>query len=78
MVTLVDVSKRPFRAVQQISVSATPEGVAISPDGRWIAVSSMAGSNLLITDPGRRKLGTVSLFEIRDGTRDQGERDPGR
>jgi DNA-binding beta-propeller fold protein YncE len=68
VVTLVDVSKRPFRAVQQISVSATPEGVAISPDGRWIAVSSMAGSNLLVTDPGRRKLGTVSLFEIRDGT----------
>jgi hypothetical protein len=27
----------------------------------------MAGSNLLVTDPGRRKLGTVSLFEIRDG-----------
>jgi DNA-binding beta-propeller fold protein YncE len=67
VVTLVDVSKRPFRAVQQISVSATPEGVAISPDGRWIGVSSMAGSNLLTTDPGRRKLGTVALFAIRDG-----------
>ncbi len=67
VVTLVDVSKRPFRAVQQISVSATPEGVAISPDGRWIAVSSMAGSNLLVSDPGRHKLGTVSLFAIQDG-----------
>jgi DNA-binding beta-propeller fold protein YncE len=67
VVTLVDVSKRPFRAVQQISVSATPEGVAISPDGRWIAVSSMAGSNLLPSDPGRHKLGTVSLFAINDG-----------
>jgi len=67
VVTLVDVSKRPFRAVQQISVAATPEGVAISPDGRWIAVSSMAGSNLLATDPGRQKLGKVALYEIRDG-----------
>jgi DNA-binding beta-propeller fold protein YncE len=67
VVTLVDVSKRPFRAVQQISVNATPEGVAISPDGRWIAVSSMAGSNLLATDPGRHKVGTVALFAIRDG-----------
>src|SRR5437867_6849723 len=67
VVTLVDVSKRPFRAVQQISVPATPEGVAISPDGRWIAVSSMAGSNLLATDPGRHKLGTVSLYAIKDG-----------
>jgi DNA-binding beta-propeller fold protein YncE len=68
VVTLVDVSKRPFRAVQQISVAATPEGVAISPDGRWIAVSSMAGSNLLASDPGRHKLGSVSLYAIGDGT----------
>ena len=59
VVTLVDVSKRPFRAVQQISVPATPEGVAISPDGKWIVVSSMAGSNLLADDPGRKKLGKV-------------------
>ncbi len=67
VVTLVDVGKRPFRAAQQISVASTPEGVAISPDGRWIAVSSMAGSNLLAADPGRHKLGKVALYEIRDG-----------
>jgi DNA-binding beta-propeller fold protein YncE len=67
IVTLVDVSRRPFRSVQQISVPAGPEGVAISPDGRWIAVSSMAGSNLLPSDPGRHKVGKVTLFEIRDG-----------
>jgi len=53
--------------VQQISVPATPEGVAISPDGRWIAVSSMAGSNLLPTDPGRNKVGKVALYAIKDG-----------
>ena len=67
IVTLVDVSQRPFRAVQQISVPNTPEGIAISPDGRWIAVSSMAGSNLTPDNPGRNKLGKVVLFEIRDG-----------
>ena len=67
VVTLVDVSKRPFRAVQQISVPATPEGVAISPDGRWIVVSSMAGTNLLATDPGRQKIGKLGLYEIKDG-----------
>ena len=65
--TLVDVSQRPFRAAQQISVPNTPEGVAISPDGRYIAVSSMAGSNLTPDNPGRNKLGKVSLFEIKDG-----------
>ena len=67
VVTLVDVSRRPFRAVQQISVPATPEGVAISPDGRWIVVSSMAGTNLLATNPGRQKIGKLGLYEIKDG-----------
>lgn len=68
VVSLVDVSKRPFRTVQQISVPATPEGVAISPDGKWIVVSSMAGSNLQANDPGRSKLGKVVLYAIKDGT----------
>ncbi len=67
IVTLVDVAQRPFRAAQQISVANTPEGVAISPDGRYIAVSSMAGSNLTPDNPGRNKLGRLQLFEIRDG-----------
>ena len=68
VVTLVDVSSRPFRAVQQISVPSTPEGVAISPDGRWVAVSSMAGSSLTPDDPGRNKIGKLVLFEIKDGS----------
>jgi DNA-binding beta-propeller fold protein YncE len=67
VVTLVDVSRRPFRAVQQISVPNTPEGVAISPDGRYVVVSSMAGSNLTADNPGRNKLGSLVLFEIRNG-----------
>jgi DNA-binding beta-propeller fold protein YncE len=67
-VTLIDTSKRPFRAVQHITVPSTPEGVAISPDGRWIAVNSMAGSSLRPDNPGRNKLGRLTLYEIRDGT----------
>jgi DNA-binding beta-propeller fold protein YncE len=67
VVTLVDVSKRPFRAVQQISVPSSPEGVAISPDGKWIVVQSMAGSNLTASDPGRSKLGKVGLYAIKKG-----------
>ena len=68
VVTLVDVSRRPFRAVQQISVPSTPEGVAISPDGRWIVASCMAGSNLTTDNAGRNKLGKLILFEIKDGS----------
>jgi DNA-binding beta-propeller fold protein YncE len=66
-VTLIDTSKRPFRAVQHLSVPSVPEGVAISPDGRWIAVQAMDGSNLKPDNPGRRERGKVALYEIRDG-----------
>jgi DNA-binding beta-propeller fold protein YncE len=66
-VTLIDVSKRPFRAVQHFTVPSIPEGVAISPDGKWIAVQSMDGSNLTKDNPGRHPQGRVLLFAIRDG-----------
>ncbi len=66
-VTLVDIARRPFRAVQHLSVPALPEGVAISPDGRWIAALTMDGSNLRPDNPGRRERGRVRLFELRDG-----------
>jgi DNA-binding beta-propeller fold protein YncE len=69
LVTLVDVSKRPFRAVQHVTIPSVPEGVALSPDGNWIAVQSLNGSNLTPSDPGpgRQKLGRVTLFAINDG-----------
>lgn len=44
-----------------------PEGVAISPNGKWIAVQAMDGSNLTADNPGRHKIGKVLLFEIRNG-----------
>jgi len=65
--TLIDVSHRPFRAVQHVTVPSVPEGVAISPDGRWIAVQAMDGSNLTSDNPGRKPRGRVLLFEIRNG-----------
>jgi DNA-binding beta-propeller fold protein YncE len=69
LVTLIDVSKRPFRAVQHLTVPATPEGVALSPDGNWIVAQTLNGSNLTPNDPGpgRQKLGRVVLFAIKDG-----------
>jgi DNA-binding beta-propeller fold protein YncE len=69
LITLVDVSKRPFRAAQHLSVPSVPEGVANSPDGKWIVAQSLNGSNLTPKDPsaGRQKLGRVTLFAIKDG-----------
>ena len=65
--TLIDVSHRPFRAVQHVTVPSVPEGVALSPDGRWIAVQAMDGSNLPADNPSRKPRGRVLLFEIRNG-----------
>jgi DNA-binding beta-propeller fold protein YncE len=66
LVTLVDVSKRPFRAVQHLTVPAVPEGVALSPDGKWLAVNTLNGTNLKPTDPGpgRQKVARVVLFAL--------------
>ncbi|KVO50548.1 hypothetical protein [Burkholderia stagnalis] len=66
-VALIDVSREPFRTVQYLSVPSLPEGVAISPDGKWIAVQTMDGSNLTTDNAGRRARGKVLLFAIRDG-----------
>ena len=63
-VTLIDVSKRPFRAVQHLTVPAIPEGVAISPDGKWIVVQAMDGSQLTPDNPGRHPRGKVVLFAV--------------
>jgi len=65
--TLIDVSRRPFRAVQHFTVPSIPEGITISPDGRWIAVQVMDGSNLPPDNPGWHEKGHVLLFEIREG-----------
>jgi hypothetical protein len=64
--TLVDVSRRPFRAVRHVTVPSIPEAVAISPNGRWVAVQAMDGSNLTPDNAGRRDRGRVLLFAIRD------------
>ncbi|SDR50909.1 hypothetical protein SAMN05443245_6789 [Paraburkholderia fungorum] len=66
-ITLIDVSHEPFRAVQHMTVPSLPEGVAISPDGKWIGVQAMDGSNLTPDNPGRRTHGKLVLFAIRDG-----------
>jgi DNA-binding beta-propeller fold protein YncE len=66
-ITLIDVSHEPFRAVQHMTVPSLPEGVAISPDGKWIGVQAMDGSNLTPDNPGRHARGKLVLFAIRNG-----------
>jgi DNA-binding beta-propeller fold protein YncE len=66
-VALVDVSHRPFRTIQYLTVPSTPEAAAISPDGQWIVVQSMDGSNLSPSRLGHHSVGRVVLFRIKRG-----------
>jgi len=50
-VSLIDLTKEPFRVVDTISVGQTPEGIAASPDGRHLAVTVMNGSNKPAASP---------------------------
>jgi DNA-binding beta-propeller fold protein YncE len=53
--------------VQHLNVPSLPEGVAISPNGKWIVAQSIDGSNLTPDNPGSRAHGRVTLFALRDG-----------
>jgi DNA-binding beta-propeller fold protein YncE len=67
-ITLVDLTREPFRAVEHVTVGQTPEGVAISPDSKWMAVSNIDGTNLpKKTSPFWTEHGSLMLFSIRNG-----------
>ena len=44
-ISLIDVRATPPRVVETVSVGQTPEGIKVSPDGRYVAVVVMNGSN---------------------------------
>jgi DNA-binding beta-propeller fold protein YncE len=44
-VSLIDLVAKPPRVVATMSVGQTPEGIKISPDGNYVAVSVMNGTN---------------------------------
>jgi 6-phosphogluconolactonase (cycloisomerase 2 family) len=67
-IAFIDLSRQPFRTVEHVSVGQTPEGVAISPDNKWMAVSVIQGTNLpKKSSPFWSQHGALQLFSI-DGT----------
>ena len=67
-VTLIDLTRQPFRAVAYFTVGPSPEGLAISPDGKWIAVGARNGTDIPKDRPFRAENGRLQLFSIRDFT----------
>jgi len=66
-VTLIDLTRQPFRGTEQFTVARGPEGIAISPDSRLIAVSSQNGTNRPKTSPLHAENGRVALYAVKDG-----------
>jgi len=65
-VSLIDVRAKPPRVVDTISVGQTPEGIKVSPDGAWVAVVVMNGSNKAKESPFYNDNGKLVLLRVRD------------
>ncbi|NOG69376.1 YncE family protein [Roseicella sp. DB1501] len=65
-VSLIDLTREPFRVVDTISVGQTPEGIAASPDGRHLAVTVMNGSNKRPGSPFHGP-GLVRMLRVENG-----------
>ena len=63
-VSLIDLSLNPPRVVETVSVGQTPEGIAMSPDGNWVAVTVMNGSNKPIASPFYNTFGLLKLYKV--------------
>ncbi len=66
-VTVIDMTLPPIRSVEHVTVGQTPEGMAISPDGRWLAVGIMNGTNKPKDSPFRSENGKLLLFSLQGG-----------
>lgn len=66
-VSVLDLTSTPPRAVDHVTVGLIPEGIAMAPGGRFIAVTVMNGSNLAPASPFVRDHGLLKILRL-DGT----------
>jgi DNA-binding beta-propeller fold protein YncE len=67
-ISVIDLKAAPTRVVDTVSVGQTPEGVRISPDGKFVAVTVANGSNKPKSSPFFNDNGLVKVFAI-NGTK---------
>lgn len=64
--SLVDLKATPPRVVDTVSVGQTPEGLGVSNDGNFVAVTVMNGSNKAKNSPFFADFGLVRIYRIAD------------
>jgi len=68
VINVIDLKTKPPRVVDTISVGQTPEGVAMSGDGSYVAVTVMNGSNRPKTHPAFNDFGLLQIYSIKGTT----------
>src|SRR5712692_8199148 len=63
--SLIDIEAKPARVVHTITVGQTPEGITLSPDGAFVAVSVMNGSNKPKNSPFFNDYGLVKVLSVK-------------
>jgi len=63
-ISLIDTQANPPRVVETVTAGQTPEGIALSPDSKYVAVTVMNGSNKPINSPFYNALGLVKLYKV--------------
>jgi DNA-binding beta-propeller fold protein YncE len=62
-VSLIDLQAKPLRVVDTVTVGQTPEGLKMSSDGRFVAVTAMNGSNKPKNSPFFNDHGLVVVYD---------------
>ena len=65
--SLIDIEAKPPRVIHTVTVGQTPEGIALSPDGAFAAVSVMNGSNKAKNSPFFSDYGLVKVLSVKGG-----------
>lgn len=63
-VSLVDLTAKPSRVVSTVTVGQTPEGLKLSPDGRFLAVGVVNGSNKAASSPFYNDHGLLKIYRV--------------
>jgi DNA-binding beta-propeller fold protein YncE len=63
-VSLIDLTQKPFRTVETISVGYSPEGLKFSPDGKFLAVANIEGSSKSASSPFYHDHGALVVFVV--------------
>ncbi|HRD75640.1 MAG TPA: YncE family protein [Hyphomicrobiaceae bacterium] len=61
-ISLIDLVANPPRVVITVTAGPTPEGIKMSPDGQYVAVTVMNGTNKPATDPFFKEKGKLVVF----------------